>query len=80
MEGDLHCSLGNMKIPGRPHFVRNEFGILGCHERGDTTQKLIDKAKFTFAKGCATDRVQLATTLGRKLTQVLSLMQVSHLS
>jgi hypothetical protein len=31
--------------------VRNIFKILGCHEREDTTQKSIGKAKFTSAKG-----------------------------
>jgi hypothetical protein len=38
------------------HIVRNEFRILGCHERDDTTQKSIGKAKFTPAEGCATDK------------------------
>jgi hypothetical protein len=32
--------------------VRNIFKILGCHERNDTTQKSIGKAKFTSTEGC----------------------------
>jgi hypothetical protein len=29
--------------------VKNIFKVLGCHERDDTTQKSIGKAKFTSA-------------------------------
>jgi hypothetical protein len=37
-------------------YVRNEFGILGCHKRDDTTQNSLGKAKFISADGCATDK------------------------
>jgi hypothetical protein len=31
--------------------VRNIFKILGCHERDNTAQKSLGKAKFTSAEG-----------------------------
>jgi hypothetical protein len=35
------------------HTVKNILKILGCHERDNTTPKLIGKATFTSAKGYA---------------------------
>jgi hypothetical protein len=56
--------------------ARNEFRIIVCHERDGTPQKSLGKAKFTSAEGCAIDRVWLASTLGGRSPQVLSLMHV----
>jgi hypothetical protein len=56
---------------------RNEFKIFVCHERDNTTQRSIGKTKFYFYRRvCHRQIVQLASTLGRKSTQVLSLIQV----
>jgi hypothetical protein len=57
--------------------IRNIVKIFGYHERDNTTQKSIGKAKFTSAEECAPNKVWEASTLGEKSTLVLSLIPLA---